>query len=65
MKDALEKKIGALMNSETENSVLKKYHGFDIAIESMEELFIIDYKHYTTNELESYSRVLDKPQEEN
>ncbi len=47
-----------LEKCETEDCVVKHYNGFPVTIEGMEELFVIDYKSYTTNQVESHGITL-------
>ncbi|MDX6046700.1 hypothetical protein [Bacillus paranthracis] len=60
MKHALENKTGVLVNSEKENSLIASYQGFPVAIEGMEELYIIEYKEYITSETQQYHRTAEE-----
>jgi hypothetical protein len=57
MKEALESHAEYLSNSETKNSHISKYKGFDVVVEGMEEHYEIVYKPYNnSNETRSFSR---------
>ncbi|WP_151035764.1 hypothetical protein [Bacillus wiedmannii] len=60
MKYALENKTGVLVNSDTENSLIKSYNGFPVVVEGMEELYIIEYKEYTSSEVKQYHRTAEE-----
>ncbi|MCM0006187.1 hypothetical protein [Bacillus paranthracis] len=61
MKNALENKTGILVNSDTEDSFLiTSYRGFPVAVEGMEELYIIEYKEYTSSEVKQYHRTAEE-----
>lgn len=59
MKEALENNFGQHLNhADTNNGVLTAYKGFPVATEAMEELYIIEYKTYTGNEVKTYSKTI-------
>lgn len=60
MKNALENKIGILLDSATENGLITSYNGFPVAVEGMEELYIIEYKEYTSNEVRQHHRTAEE-----
>lgn len=60
MKNALENKIGILLDSATENGLITSYNGFPVAVEGMEELYIIEYKEYITSEIQQKHRTAEE-----
>ncbi|PEA25872.1 hypothetical protein CN984_11900 [Bacillus cereus] len=60
MKHALENKIGVSVNSATENRLVESYQGFPVAVEGMEELYIIEYKEYVTSEIQQKHRTAEE-----
>ncbi|MCC3687449.1 hypothetical protein LLR47_19795 [Bacillus cereus] len=61
IKHALENKTSILVNSDTEDSFLiTSYRGFPVAVEGMEELYIIEYKEYTSSEVKQYHRTAEE-----
>lgn len=55
MREGIEKQTGLLRKHESGGLIIHRYQGFPLVVEGMEEMFLIDYKPYSSNETLTYS----------